>query len=232
MIMYRSFVSNSRASTRLSVQPTTDSVQFEKPTETINTGYSTFSVPSGVFSHMDSRDTSLTLRGGDHFEVILPEVHFERDFSTDGNYSFFHQAMQEYPVTVARVFAMNNAEFTRHITLIMAKYSSSGEGGIAFFETNQTKGIIRLGSGPHSAGIIYLNVWDKQRPLCQEMCIKVSDPTLRNDTARAIASSYVFTIDALPDRDKLIQMSKYAAEAFSNRAGEQVAEPELPKTGF
>lgn len=222
-IAYRRIVSSPSASRRLSVQPTTMAAHFEKPAEIINTGYSTFSVPSGVFTHMDSHGTWLNLQGGD-FSVLFTEVNFASEFSVDGNYSFFHRAMQESPVTAAQAFSMNDSEFIQHVALIMAKLSNSyADRGITFFETTRTKGIIRLGSEPYFAHGVHLIVWDQLHPLSQEITITVSEPDLRNDTAQAIASTFEFTVDVLPDHDKLCQMSTHAAEAFSKRAGEPIS---------
>lgn len=95
---------------------------------------------------------------------------------------------------------------------------SYAERGIAFFETSRTKGIIRLGAEPYFAHGVHLNVWDQLHPRCQEITITVSDPDLRHDTAQAVASTFEFTVDVLPDHDKLCRTSTHAAEAFSRHA--------------
>ena len=219
VVAYDRIVSKPSTARLLSVRPTTVTPEYARQTDTVNTGYSTFRVPSAKFDQLRAFETWLDLRVDDRSAVLLTEIHYDTTHSPDGNFTFTGNALNTYPAASDHVFFMSSTDLTQHTLLIMKKLSNSyGERGIAFFETDRTKGIIRYGSDPYYSDGIHLIVWDRQWPLCQEITLTIADPQLRKETADAIAASYTFTVTSLPGRDRLLEMAQQAADSFSPSA--------------
>lgn len=218
-IDYHKIVSKPSTSHLLNVQPMTITPSYVGETETVNTGYASFAVPSNTFHQLHAFETWLDLRANENCKVLLTEVHYDKTLSPDGNFTFTKNALNTFPLGSAQVFSMSQDDLTQHTLLLMTKLSNSYvQRGIAFFENEQTKGFIRYGSDPYFSDGTHIIVWDKQWPLCQEIALTIPDPQLRKDTAHSIAASYAFTVTSLPDRGSLIEMAEQAVKNFNTVA--------------
>lgn len=230
-LLYRIQLSNPVTAAKLSIEP-----QIVKPiapvnTDKIDTFYSTFSVPSGIYTRLESHETWLVLTGRQDAEILLNEIGYPSELSADGNFTFYSDAISVRPATSWQVFSMSETEFATHVKLILGKAATPyADRDVSLFETPSTKGIIRYGSAEHFPSVTNIAIWDKTNPICQEITITVADPELRDQMAKCIAATYSFKLDVAPDRDKILPLVERAVAAFNRKTGEQSVEPELPST--
>ena len=205
-LAYRNHISSPVAAAKLAIRP-----QIIKPiapaiTDTIDTPYSTFNVPSGIYTQLESHETWLVFTGSQDAEILLTEIGYPTELSADGNFAFYNDALYACPATGWQVFFMSEKEFTSHIKLIAGKVATPyADRDVSLFETPNTKGIIRYGSAQHFPNVTNIAVWDKVNPIFQEITVTVTDDELREHTAACIAASYRFKLDVAPDRDTQLQ---------------------------
>ena len=230
-LLYRIQVSNPVAAAKLAIEPQIVEPIAPVNTDKIDTFYSTFSVPSGIYTRLESHETWLALTGRQDAEILLTEIGYPSELSADGNFTFYRDAISVRPATAWQVFYMSEKEFATHEKLIAGKVATPyADRDVSLFETPNTRGIIRYGSAEHFPSVTNIAIWDKTNPICQEITITVADPELRGQTATCIAATYSFKLDVAPDRDKLLPLLERAVASFNLKAGEQSVEPELPST--
>ena len=222
-LAYRNQISSPVAAAKLAIRP-----QIVKPiapgnTDTIDTFYSTFSVPSGIYTQLESHETWLVLTGRQDAKILLTEIGYPSDLSADGNFTFYNDALYAFPATGWQVFSMSEKEFTSHVRRIAGKVATPyADRHVSLFETPNTKGIIHYGSAEHFPNVTNIAVWDKVNSIFQEITVTVADPELREQTATCIAATYCFKLDVTPDRDKLLLLIEQAVASFSHRKGELI----------
>ncbi len=212
---YRRLILNPHATSRLAIQPNSMYPQPVPDTQLIDTFYSQFQVPAGFFTSLDARKTWLKLQNANGDSVLLTQLHYETHFSADGNYTFHRQSLNEQARTSWQVLLMPEDEYAEHWALIAAKIAIPyADQDVSTFHTSTTKGIIRFGSTTTYPHVVSMVVWDISRPISQEIIITIADPELRHSTVETIASSYRFTIDAIPPVDIQQQLASEASRSF------------------
>lgn len=226
-LAYLNQVSSPAAAAKLAIRPKMVKPTAPASTDTIDTLYSTFSVPSGVFTTLDSNGTWLVLAGRHEFEILLTEIGYPTELSADGNFTFYNEALSACPATGWAVFSMSDKQFASHVKCIAGKLATPyADRDVSVFKTPNVKGIIRYGSAERFPGVINIAIWDLDKPLFQEITVTVPDTELLEQTATCIAATYCFKLDVTPDRDKLLLLLKQAVASFNLKAGEQSREPE------
>ncbi|MEP3479100.1 MAG: hypothetical protein ABJZ55_07635 [Fuerstiella sp.] len=115
---------------------------------------------------------------------------------------------------------MSEAEYKKHIRLVFGKIATPiSANRISFFETKTTKGILRYGSGKYCSNAINLLIWDRKRKLFHDINVTVQDAELRYRVANGIAASYQFSIDVVPEHERMLDLAERAAELFNPNAG-------------
>lgn len=212
---YRRLILDPHATPQLAIQPKSMHPQTVPDTQLIDTFYSQFQVPDGFFTNLDARKTWLKLHNANGDSVLLTQLHYETHFTADGNYTFNRQSLNEQAKSSWQVLLMPEGEYAEHWKLIAAKIATShADQDVFTFHTSTTKGIIRYLStttGPH---VVNLVIWDISRPISQEIFITIADPELRYSTVETIASSYRFTIGAIPPVDIQQQLADDASKSF------------------
>lgn len=226
-LAYLNRVSSPAAAAKLAIRPKVVKPVAPANTDAIDTMYSTFSVPSGVFTTLDSHETWLVLTDRHDAEILLTEIGYPTELSADGNFTFYNEALSACPASAWQVFSMSDKQFASHVKCIAGKVATPyTDRDVSVFQTSSVKGIIRYGSAEHSPSVINIAIWDLEKPLFQEITVTVADTELREQTATCIAATYCFKLDVTPDRDKLLLLLEQAVASFNLKAGEQSREPE------
>jgi len=225
-LAYPNQVSSPAAAAKLAIRPKMVEPIAPASTDTIDTLYSTFSVPSGVFTTLDSHETWLVLAGGHEAEILLTEIGYPTELSADGNFTFYNEALSACPASGWAVFSMSDKQFASHVKCIAGKVATPYAGDVSVFQTPNVKGIIRYGSAERFPGVINIAIWVLEKSLFQEITVTVPDTELLEQTATCIAATYCFKLDVTPDRDKLLLLLKQAVASFNLKAGEQSRKPE------
>ena len=217
-LKYTDFVSKPGTAARLAVIPAKIQVVVANGSAPISTRWATFSVPADLLNSMTAHETWLNLESQTDTSVLLTELHYETQFTADGNFSFQDAAANATPTNALDVFLMSNSAFEDHMKLIVAKFANGfRDRGVSRFQTEYTKGMIYHG-GAGSPSDIEIHLWHLSAPVSEIIVVSSPDHAVRESIARSIAASFRFTIDAVPDRDALLQLAKESAEAF-NAAG-------------
>ena len=215
-IAYQRRVSEPSVSRKLAIELASTEPAAAANAEVIEANYATFKVPVGVFADLQAHETWLLLNGSSNAEVLLTEVGYPTELSVDGNFTFYHDAINTRPATQWQVFTMSESDFAAHLTLVIGKAATPyADNRVTYFETSTTKGFMRHGSQHAFPDVINIAVWDKERPIAQEITVTIADPTIRQQ----VADSYQFNLEEVPDRHTLLELVKKAANTFQPNAG-------------
>jgi len=214
-VVYSEMISRQIAE-RLAIRPVVAQPSIPDQSQAIVTRYATFSVSPTVLRKMDAHDTWLKLSGDGECSVLLTEIHFESQFTSDGNYTFYRDAALTVPVSRWECFCMSDQEFKSHVPHVVAKAANGfADRGITFFENQHSKGIVYHGSDSPTSIQTEIAIWDKVHPIAQTIAISHSDAKLCEQVADSIAATWQFTITELPDRDTLVKLANDSASDFT-----------------
>ena len=158
-LAYLNQVSSPAAAAKLAIRPKMVKLSAPADTDTIDTFYSTFSVPSGVFTKLDSHETWLVLTGRHDAEILLTEIGYPTELSADGNFTFYNEALSTCPASGWQVFSMSDDQFTLHVKRITVKVATPyADRDVSLFQTPNAKGIIRYGSVEHFPSVINIAI--------------------------------------------------------------------------
>lgn len=212
---YADKVSDPSVARKLAIRPTIEKPQVPGTTRTVDTLYSTFEVPSGVFTQMASHRTWVTLGNGQDAEILLTDIGNSSENGPTGIFNFHEQALHTYALSPWEVLVMSDSDFMTHMALVLGKAATPcADRDVSFFETSTAEGIIRYGSTKSFPDLINLAIWDSTHSIFQEITITASDAELRKQTAMSIAASYRFKLDDAPDESAMLQFVEKAVERF------------------
>lgn len=216
---YAEFVSQPNAAQRLAITPNRVDLSQADDLVSVATLWAEFKVPGGLITSMSPHETWLIIDSESDTSVVLTELHYETQFSSDGNYSFYLDAANVSPRSSIDVFGMSDSEFESHIKLITEKYAEGlRDRGVSVFETEAVKGFILHGGAQEPTDVL-VQLWDKNHSVCQYIIVISKDPGLRKEIAKTIASTFRFTVESVPDRGALIDLVAKSAAMFHEPAG-------------